>query len=91
MRPFTSLTTLLIATLAFATAGCETTDRILTTAGQVAKGRTGQTIIDLAEGKDPAQIARHRVSTNTRAILKRYRGICAPHRKTLRPFSLPSG
>ena len=66
MRPFTSLTTLLIATLAFATAGCETTDRILTTAGQVAKGRTGQTIIDLAEGKDPAQIARQRLDQYAR-------------------------
>lgn len=66
MRPSTSLTTLLIATVAFATVGCETTDKILTAAEHVAKGRTGQTIIDLAEGKDPAQIARQRLDQYAR-------------------------
>ena len=66
MRPSTLLSTLLIVTVAFTTSGCETTDRILTTAGQVAKGRTGQTIIDLAEGKDPAQIAKQRLDQYAR-------------------------
>ena len=66
MRPSTSLTTLLIATLTFATAGCETTDKILTAAEHAAKGRTGQTIIDLAEGKDPAQIAKQRLDQYAR-------------------------
>ena len=53
MRLSTSLTTLLIATLSFAIAGCETTDKILTAAEQVAKGRTGQTILDLAFRANP--------------------------------------
>ena len=66
MRSSAIIYSLLILSFAFATAGCETTDRILTTAGQVAKGRTGQTIIDLAEGKDPAQIARQRLDQYAR-------------------------
>ncbi|HXH86962.1 MAG TPA: murein transglycosylase domain-containing protein [Nitrospira sp.] len=40
---------------------CETTDRMLTATEQAMAGRTGRTVIDLVEGKDPAQIAKHRL------------------------------
>ncbi|MEQ1846464.1 MAG: hypothetical protein ABL983_12935, partial [Nitrospira sp.] len=73
MRPSTSLATWLIAAVAFTTSGCETTDKFLTAAEHVAKGKTGQTIIDLAEGKDPAQIAKQRLDQYARdpeALLK---------------------
>ncbi|MDP1767600.1 MAG: murein transglycosylase domain-containing protein [Nitrospirota bacterium] len=66
MRPPTSLATLLIVTLAFATAGCETTDQILTAAERVTRSRTGQTVIDLAGGKDPAQVAKQRIEQYAR-------------------------
>lgn len=66
MNLFTSLATLLIAAVAFTTSGCETTDKFLTAAEHVAKGKTGQTIIDLAEGKDPAQIAKQRLDQYAR-------------------------
>jgi membrane-bound lytic murein transglycosylase C len=46
--------------------GCETTDRALTAAGRVARGQTGQAIIDLAAGKDPAQIAKRRLNQYAR-------------------------
>jgi len=57
---------LFIATIALATSGCESADRALKTAEQVATGRTGRTIIDLAEGKDPAQIAKKRLDQYAR-------------------------
>lgn len=60
------LYTLLIVTLALTTSACETTDRVLTAAERVAKGRTGQTIIDLAGGKDPAQVAKRRLDEYAR-------------------------
>lgn len=60
------LYTLLIVTFALATSACETTDRVLTAAERVAKGRTGQTIIDLAGGKDPAQVAKRRLDEYAR-------------------------
>ena len=61
MRPSASPCTLLIVAFAFATSACETTDRTLTAAGRIARGQTGQAIIDLAAGKDPAQIAKKRL------------------------------
>jgi membrane-bound lytic murein transglycosylase C len=66
MRSSVSLFTLTILILALLTSGCETTDRALTAAGRVARGQTGQTIIDLAAGKDPAQIAKRRLNQYAR-------------------------
>jgi membrane-bound lytic murein transglycosylase C len=66
MRPSTSLFTLSILTLTLLASGCETTDRALTAAGRVARGQTGQAIIDLASGKDPSQIARRRLDQYAR-------------------------
>ncbi|HJS65999.1 MAG TPA: murein transglycosylase domain-containing protein [Nitrospiraceae bacterium] len=55
-----------MVTFAFTASGCETTDRALTAAGRVARGQTGQAIIDLAAGKDPAQIAKRRLDQYAR-------------------------
>ena len=66
MRPSVSLSSLLILAFALITSGCETTDRVLTSAERVVKSRTGQTIIDLAEGKDPARIAKRRLDEYAR-------------------------
>ena len=66
MRPSASLSSLLILTLAFLTSSCETTDRVLTSTERLVKSRTGQTIIDLAEGKDPAQVAKKRLDQYAR-------------------------
>ena len=66
MQPLAALSSLLIITLALTTLSCETADRVLTAAERVAKGRTGQTIIDLAEGKDPEQIAKQRLDQYAR-------------------------
>jgi membrane-bound lytic murein transglycosylase C len=73
MRPSTLLYTLLILTFTLLASGCETTNRALTAAERVTKGRTGQAIIDLAGGKDPAQIAKKRLDQYARdpeALLK---------------------
>lgn len=66
MRPWVSLCTLLIAPFILTLSGCETTDKALTAAGRVARGQTGQAIIDLASGKDPAQIAKRRLDQYAR-------------------------
>ena len=66
MRPSVPLFSLLSLAFALLTSGCETADRALTAAERVAKGRTGQTIIDLAEGKDPAKIAKKRLDEYAR-------------------------
>ncbi len=66
MRQSASFSSLLILILAFLTSGCETTNQVLTSAERITKGRTGQTIIDLAEGKDPAQIAKKRLDQYAR-------------------------
>jgi membrane-bound lytic murein transglycosylase C len=66
MRPSNLLSSISILVLVLATSGCETTDRVLTAAERIATGRTGQTIIDLAEGKDPAQIAKKRLDQYAR-------------------------
>jgi peptidoglycan lytic transglycosylase C len=66
MHPSASLSSLILLTFSLTIAGCETTDRVLTAAERVAKGRTGQTIIDLAEGKDPAKIAKKRLDQYAR-------------------------
>ena len=66
MRSSTLLYRLLIVTLALTTSSCETTDRALTAAERVVRSRTGQTVIDLAEGKDPAQIAKKRLDQYAR-------------------------
>ena len=42
--------------------GCETTDRMLTATERAVASRTGQTVIDLIEGKDPSQIAKRRLN-----------------------------
>ena len=66
MRPSTSLFSVLIFIFALTTAGCETTDRVLTAAERAITSRTGKTVIDLAEGKDPAQIAKKRLDQYAR-------------------------
>ena len=45
---------------------CETTDRMLTATQRAVASRTGQTVIDLVEGKDPAQIAKRRLDEYAR-------------------------
>ena len=66
MNPSAALASLLILTLALLASGCETTDRVLTSAERVVKSRTGQTVIDLAQGKDPTQIAKRRLDEYAR-------------------------
>lgn len=66
MRPSVPLSSLLILIFALFIAGCETTDRALTAAGRVARGQSGQAIIDLASGKDPAKIAKKRLDQYAR-------------------------
>ncbi len=66
MRPLVLLSSLVILTFALLTTGCETTDRALTAAGRVARGQSGKAIIDLASGKDPAQIAKKRLDQYAR-------------------------
>ena len=66
MRPWVLLCTLLIVLFVLTLSGCETTDKALTAAGRVARGQTGQAIIDLASGKDPAQIAKRRLDQYAR-------------------------
>ncbi|NWF71742.1 MAG: DUF3393 domain-containing protein [Nitrospirae bacterium] len=66
MRPSASLSLLLTPIFALLASGCETTDRVLTGAERVVSGRTGKTIIDLAQGKDPGQIAKRRLDEYAR-------------------------
>lgn len=66
MRPSTALVSFSIFVFALISSGCETTNRALTAAEQVARGRTGQTVIDLASGKDPGQIAKKRLDQYAR-------------------------
>lgn len=66
MRLSASLPALVIFTFAFFISACETTDRVLTGAERVVSGRTGKTIIDLAQGKDPGQIAKRRLDEYAR-------------------------
>ena len=72
--PFpTSLSSLLLITLALTASGCESTDHALGAAKRIATGQTGQTIIDLAQGKNPAQIAQKRLeqyARNPNALLQ---------------------
>lgn len=41
--------------------GCETSDRMLNATERAIGSRTGKTVIDLIEGKDPSQVAKHRL------------------------------
>ena len=66
MRPSISFYSLSMLTFALLASGCETTDRVLTAAERVTKSRTSRTLIDLAGGKDPAQIAKRRLDQYTR-------------------------
>ncbi len=66
MRPSTALVSFSIFVFALISSGCETTNRALTAAEQIARGRTGQTVIDLASGKDPGQIAKKRLDQYAR-------------------------
>lgn len=66
MRPLVLLSSLVMLTFALLASGCESTDRALTAAGRVARGQTGKAIIDLATGKDPAQIAKKRLDQYAR-------------------------
>ena len=66
MRHSSLLASILILALVLATSGCETTDRVLTAAERAMTSRTGRTVIDLAEGKDPAQIAKNRLDQYAR-------------------------
>ncbi len=66
MRPSTLLYTLLLVVFGLVTSGCETTEKALTATGRVTRGQTGQAIIDLASGKDPAQIAKRRLEQYAR-------------------------
>jgi membrane-bound lytic murein transglycosylase C len=66
MRPSALIFSLLIFVFALTISGCETTDRALTAAKRVVTSRTSKTVIDLAQGKDPAQIAKHRLEEYAR-------------------------
>ena len=66
MRLSVALSSLYIFTFALFISGCETTDRVLTGAERVVSGRTGKTLIDLAQGKDPGQIAKRRLDEYAR-------------------------
>jgi membrane-bound lytic murein transglycosylase C len=66
VRPSISFYSLSILTFALLASGCETTDRVITAAEHVTKSRTSRTIIDLAGGKDPAQIAKRRLDQYAR-------------------------
>ena len=66
MHPLVLLSSLVFLTFALFTTGCETTNRALTAAGRVARGQSGQAIIDLALGKDPTQIAKKRLDQYAR-------------------------
>jgi membrane-bound lytic murein transglycosylase C len=60
------VTSMIAITVLSGTIGCETTDRMLTGAERAVTSRTGQTVIDLASGKDPAQIAKKRLDQYAR-------------------------
>jgi membrane-bound lytic murein transglycosylase C len=66
MRPMTSFSSWLILACALTTSACETTDRVLTAGERLVTSRTGKTVIDLAQGKDPAQIAKKRLDQYAR-------------------------
>ena len=66
MRSSASIFSLLIFVFALTISGCETTDRVLTAAERVVTSRTSKTVIDLAQGKDPAQIAKQRLEQYAR-------------------------
>ncbi|HEU4684575.1 MAG TPA: murein transglycosylase domain-containing protein [Nitrospira sp.] len=54
-------------------AGCESTDKILTASERAVAGRTGQTVVDVLKGKDPADIAKRRLdeyAQNPERLLK---------------------
>lgn len=46
--------------------GCESTDRVLTSAERVLGSRTSRTVLDIATGKDPKQIVKERVDAYQR-------------------------
>ena len=48
--------------LSFSLTGCESTDRVLSTTERAVGSRTGQTVVDLIEGKDPSHIAKRRLN-----------------------------
>jgi len=57
---------MIVITVLSGTIGCETADRMLTGAERAVTSRTGQTVIDLASGKDPSQIAKKRLDQYAR-------------------------
>lgn len=59
VRLLASLTFLLLA-------GCETTDKTLSTAERMLRSTTGRTVIDLAQGKDPKLILKERAEVYQR-------------------------
>lgn len=52
---------ILAITVLSVSSGCETTDRLLSTTERAVTSRTGKTVIDIVESKDPAQVARKRL------------------------------
>lgn len=46
--------------------GCDTTDRVLDATGRALQSRTGKTVVDLAQGKDPNQILKERADAYAR-------------------------
>ena len=66
MRLSTVRSSLLLVTLVVTSSGCESTDQALGAAKRIATGQTGQAIIDLAQGKNPTQIAKKRLEQYAR-------------------------
>ena len=42
--------------------GCETTDRTLSTADRMLNSTTGQTVVGIAQGKDPKRLLKERAT-----------------------------
>lgn len=66
MRRSIGFSIIVIIAILSGSLGCETTDRVLTGAERAVTSRTGQTVIDLASGKDPSQIAKKRLDQYAR-------------------------
>ncbi|HSF66056.1 MAG TPA: murein transglycosylase domain-containing protein [Nitrospiraceae bacterium] len=66
MHSLTWLSSSTILVFALIISGCETTDRVLTAGERLVTSRTGKTVIDLAAGKDPSQIAKRQLDQYAR-------------------------
>lgn len=66
VRQSTSRILILTMMVLSGASGCETGDQLLNTAERAVTSRTGKTVIDIVESKDPAQVARKRLEGYSR-------------------------